>query len=491
MSRTAVAVAGLVCVLTASRLGAQDSVAVDSTAAVTVAAAAAERDSGRFDSAAVILRRVLEQQPANGEAVRMLAQTLYWLKDTAAARVLYERGIAEHPEDWTMRLDYAQMLVENRRDARALELLPPLHGVPEARARAATLLGTLRYWQGDLSGAARSFKVAIDADSASAGAIRQLAEIRAVAAPWIAVGASGKHDDQPLDGFGGEVEGGWYADPSLALSARVRPMYFTYNNTESATIVAADAGFSHYSFAARLETRLSAGAASKMGDESWTEWIARGSMKLRFKGPVYIEARGERGPYLATLSSLEQLVTSAAGAVALGVEHPRGWLGETAFRVERFEDDNTVRSVHAWLLAPVYRNEESSVSVGYAFGFQDADESRFAGQYVPYYTPGNIVSHSAVGSMRIRVSPKANMTIRGSHAVFAREDAPVVPFTPGAGQPGNLTFDRRRFTPWDAHISLDGAVTRSLTLSASVDAMKTAFYQATTAGVRATYRFLP
>lgn len=487
MSRTALAAARLVCLLAASRLGAQDSVTVDSAAAITVAAAAAERDSGRFDSAARILRQVLEQQPANGEAVRMLAQTLYWMKDTAGARVLYERGIATHPEDWTMRLDYAQMLIENRRDARALELLPPLHDVPEARARAATLLGTLRYWQGDLAGAARSFKVAIAADSTSAAAIRQLAEIRAVAAPWIAAGATGMHDDQPLDRFGGEAEAGWYVDPSLALSARVTPMYFSHDETESATVVAADAGFSHYAHAARLTTRLAAGAVTRMGDRSWTEWIARGSAKFRFPGSAYIEARGQRGPYLATNASITQLVTSAAGAVALGVEHPRGWLGETGFQFERFDDDNTVRGAYAWMLAPVFRNEEASVSLGYAFGFQDADSSRFFVQYIPYYTPENIVSHSAVGSMRIRVSPHANLTIRGSHAIYAREDAPVLT---GISSPFNIAFQQRRFTPWDAHVSLDGAVSRSLTLSATVDAMKTAFYQATTAGVRATYRFV-
>ena len=387
-----------------------------------------------------------------------------------------------------MRLDYAQMLVENRRDKRALELLHPLHGVPEARARAATLLGTLHYWQVDLSGAARSFKTALEADSNSEAAIRQLAEIRAVAAPWIAAGATGMHDDQPLDRFDGELEAGFYADPSLALSARVRPMYFSYADTESATIVAADAGISHYAHAARLTTRLAAGAATRTGDRSWTEWIARGSLRFRLPGPVYIEARGERGPYLATVSSLSQVVTSAAGAVALGIEHPRGWLGETGYRVESFDDDNTVRSAYAWMLAPVFRNEEASVSFGYAFGFQDADESRFFVQYIPYYTPANIVSHSAVGSMRIRVSPAASLSIRGSHAVYAREDAPVLL---GISGPFVLAFERRRFTPWDAHISLDGAVTRALTLSATVDAMKTAFYQATTAGVRATYRFIP
>lgn len=487
MSRTALAAAGLVCLL-ASRVGAQDSVTVDSTAAITVEAAAAERDSGRFDSAARILRQVLEREPANGDAMRMLAQTLYWMKDTAAARVLYERGIAEHPEDWTMRLDYAQMLIENRRDARALELLPPLHDLPEARARAATLLGTLRYWQGDLAGAARSFRIAIGADSTSVSAIRQLAEIRAVAAPWLAAGAAGMHDDQPLDQFGAELEAGWFVDPSLALSARVTPMYFSYDETESATVIGADAGFSHYSHAARLETRLAAGAASKTGDQSWTEWIARGSMKLRLPGSFYVAARGERGPYLATVASLQQSVTSAAGGVALGIEHPRGWLGETGFRAERFDDGNQVRSAYAWILAPVFRNDEASVSVGYAFGFQDADSSRFYVQYVPYYTPENIMSHSAAGSMRIRVSPNANLTIRGSHAVYAREDAPVLM---GISGPFTVAFQRRRFTPWDAHVSLDGAVNQSWTLSATVDAMKTAFYQATTAGVRATYRFVP
>ena len=488
MSRTVVLIAGLACFVSASRLEAQDSVVVDSAARISVEVAIAERDSGRFEHAAGILRQVLEREPDNGDAGRLLAQTLYWMKDTAGARILYERGIRQHPADWSLRLDYARMLVETRRDARALELLTELQSVAEARARAATLMGTLRYWQGDFARAARSFEVGIAADPASSEAVRQLAEIRSVAAPWISAGAAGLHDDQPLDRLGGELEAGWFANPATALSARVRPMYFSNDDVESATIVAADAGFSHYAHAARLETRVAAGAATRTGDQSWTEWIARGSLKLRLPASAYIEARAERGPYLATTSSLSQLVTSAAGAFALGIEHPRGWLGETGFSVERFDDHNSVRSAYVWALAPVFRNEEASVSVGYAFGFQDADESRFMVQYIPYYTPANVVSHSAVGSMRIRVSPGASLSIRGSHAVYAREDVPVLLGIPG---PITLAFQRVSFAPWDAHVSLDSAISRSWTLSANLDAMKTAFYQATTAGVRATYRFLP
>jgi hypothetical protein len=47
-----------------------------------------------------------------GEPARLLAQTLYWLKDIVGARAVYETALRRHPEDSTLRLQYGRMLAE-------------------------------------------------------------------------------------------------------------------------------------------------------------------------------------------------------------------------------------------------------------------------------------------------------------------------------------------------------------------------------------------
>jgi len=69
-----------------------------------IAQAQGLRDSGNFSAAADLLRVQLAQNPDNGEVARLLAQTLYWLKDLSGARAAYETALLRHPEDTTLRL---------------------------------------------------------------------------------------------------------------------------------------------------------------------------------------------------------------------------------------------------------------------------------------------------------------------------------------------------------------------------------------------------
>lgn len=491
MSRTVFLLAFLSCSVTAAHARGQDSAGIAAVVPPTVESATARRDQGDFAAAAAMLRDVLSREPDNGDALRALAQILYWVKDVAGAATLYEEGMRRHPEDTSLQLDYATMLVETRSDRRAMEVLQPLLGISDRRARAATLAGTLRYWQGDLTGAASSFRAALRYDSTVVDARRQLDEIRLVSAPWTTLRSNFLHDDQPVDRFGGEAEAGVFLNPLLTFAVRVNPLHFRFDESRSATAISVDAGFAHYAPAARLETRAFAGFVNRSYGGSWTEWTGRGSVKLRLPLNLFGEVRGERVPYLATLASLTDSIMSENGTAAVGLSSPGGWKGEAGYRLERFPDANTVRSAFAWLLAPVARDEESIFSIGYALGTQDSDETRFDGRYDPYYTPGNVMSHSAIASMAIRASARTTITGHGAYAFKAWEDAPVVSLLPGVGNGRRIEFVRRGFNPWDAHVTVSTALTDGLSVTASVDGMKTAYYQATTGGVGLTYRFLP
>ena len=466
--------------------------AQDSTAVPTVADAIAARDTGNLEGAAALLRRVLEREPGNGEATRHLAQLLYWLKDVAGATALYERGVRELPEDFSLQLDYARMLVETRSDKRAVEILTPLTARPETAARSWALLGTIEYWSGDFTAAAQNFRRALDADPSLDEARKPLDEIRTVSAPWTSLRVGGLHDDQPLDRLDGEVEAGAFLTPALRLVARGRFASFSTDEPGSPRISSADAGLTYSSGATPVEASFSAGAVFRSFAETGSDWIARASARVRFLPFASVEARADRTPYFATVASLSDsvMVNSVSGIFA--VDHPRGWLGEAAYRVEQFNDDNSVRTAYAWMLAPIAREEKVRVSIGYGVSYQDADETRFGFRYDPYFTPENILAHSAIGSLTLMPKNGTNIVLRGGYGVNAREDVPPQPNSPGASSFATLaTFTRRQFNPWDAHMSLNTSLSDAFTLAAGVDAMKTAFYQATSATVSLTYRFLP
>jgi tetratricopeptide (TPR) repeat protein len=487
-----------------TEVGAQDSV----VAVNPVAQAVALRDSGKFETAAILLREVLNREPDNGDAARLLAQTLYWMKDVKSATEIYEAAIARHPADTAVRLDYAQMLVETRSDLRAMEILRPFLDTPATapRARALALAGTTLYWQGDLTGAASRFRSALDADPSNADASRQLGEIRAISAPWTAIRSNGLTDDQPLDHVRAEIEAGGFINPLLSTFLRVRPMSFKSSDSTSANIIAAEAGISHYAPAAHLETRFTAGMVHRTDDD---DWIASGSLRLRLPRHFSIEGRAERAPYLHTIASLEQPIMPWAGRIAVALNHPAGWLGEAALRIETFPDENTVTSSYVWGLAPIVRAAAVTASIGYSFAMQDSKDTRLTlltnlppvldpavtylliSRYEPYYTPEGIISHSALASIALRPSSRTTVTARGGYGFSAREDAPQ--FRVVNSNPATVVFEfvERDFNPWDAHLGLVTLLSENVTLSATVERFKTAFYTATSAGLSVSYRFLP
>lgn len=462
------------------------------------------RDNGHFVEAVKLLDHHLQQNPDDTEAARLRAQTLYWMKDFERARSSYAAALERHPANERLRVEYARMLSEtgDRRAAKAL--LQPLRRRGQASADADTLLGTIFYWEGDLTGAKQLFLEALRKDPSQREAARQLHEIQLMSSPWLRVTPTIWHDDQPLDRSGVALEAGWFLSPLLSLSIRSQPE--RYSTGVAQTFWTNEVEVSHFAPAARLETLLAAGAFRRPGEQTDVDWTGRAALGFRALGGLTVRGRLERAVYLYTLSSLETPVMTQTAIGMVQWSRPAGWLGEAAVQRQRFPDANVVRSVYGWLLAPMARGANGHILAGYAVAVADAHDDRFvlarpqqpfaptdprfdfAGVYRPYYTPARVVTHSVITALTAGKTTGPVLRAGGSYGLRAREDATV--FQP-VGDQVTATIRRRSYTPWTVRGSLEIPATRSFVLQLAGESSRTAFYRWSTASFQVVYRFLP
>jgi len=460
-----------------------------------VAQAQRFRDTGNFAAAADLLRNQLAQKPDNGEIARLLAQTLYWLKDIPAARAVYEKALVQHPEDTTLRLQYGRMLAETGERERARELLKPLLSVSATKAEAETLLGELSYWDGDLSTARRQFETALLADPKQEEAKSKLAEIVAGTAPWIRVSSVGWHDNQPLDRLVLGLESGWFVTPLTKLTASAQPTEYWTDSSHGVAV--AEVALSNYKPAARLETELALGAVRHVvGVSSW-DWTGRGRVGFRLPKHLTVSARLERAPYFATRASLD---TSVMVQTMAGVLHwsddARGWLGEAAYQRQRYPDNNAIRTSYGWLLAPLIHRTGVEVQAGYSLAASNADALRYVlaqpnqtfnlvGEYAPYYTPSHLVTHSALAGFTLGNAKRSQFRFDASYGFRSTDDAPFFSVSGGKAVLGTFL---RKSSPWDLRTSIKLPLRPGLTLEPTAEVGRTIFYSWATAGLQVTYR---
>jgi hypothetical protein len=477
----------------------------------TVAEARRLRDAGDYAAASALLGPYVASHPEDDGTARMAALMAYWAKDVTTARATYETAMARHANGIDLRVEFTRFLMDvgDTRRARAV-ITPVVETAPRflpGTRQAVTLLGTLDYWAGDFTRARRHFVEALRLDSADATARRQLREIDAASASWVSASGSGWHDDQPLDRATVDVEGGWFASPVTPLGVRIASSRFSHDGA-SETVSRAEATFRTFLPAARLDVSATGGVLSRTFDES-SDWTASASLGVRLPGNVVLEGSFERAPYLNTVGSLATAVTTRSIAGTVRWRARNGWMADATVRREAFDDDNSMMSAYAWLLAPVVRRSGGELQLGYSFAAQAAEHSRFVprpedvnfppgnppstvrGIYTPYYTPRDLRVHSLLLATALRPTPRWSLTANGSYGVHVRDDAPVLVVIPN---PPNASIVRayypREFTPWNARAALEGAATDAVRLALTAEHGKGAYYSFSTVGVRLTYTFI-
>jgi tetratricopeptide (TPR) repeat protein len=473
---------------------------------LSIAEAERFRNERRFADAVQLLESILGADPANPTALRLLAQTLYWLHENSRARQLYERGLEQHPDDLRLRLDYGRMLLETGERRRARALLTPLLQRADAAGEASALLGLLAYWEGDLTSARRLMRDAVQAGVTEFELERHLRDLRLLGSPWISIAPTVFHDDQPLSRAGGRAEGGWFLTPLVPI--RVRGGWQRHRATDDdvgVAVQAVDMQIRAYLPRTRLDLE-GAGGIVQRGASLGSQWTGRMSAGLRIGSGLSVGIRTARDAYLQTVASLRTDVSATLTEGYLSLDHPRGWSGSAEFGRHRFYDGNNVRHAYGWLLAPIVQRDAFGVQIGYSGGSGDSDDLRFVlppddaaqllatgsgedlGRYDPYHTPMNQQTHAWLSAVRVS-SARATVRMSSSVAIHAEEDRPFF-FLTTAGLP-ERGVSRLEFTPWSVRMATELRINDRFTTAIEAEAGSGSFYEWTAARVQLIYRFLP
>ncbi|MDX1623126.1 MAG: tetratricopeptide repeat protein [Gemmatimonadota bacterium] len=432
-----------------------------------VAEARRLRDAGELEAAAARLRAHLGRSPGDVDARWLYAQTLYWTGDVEGARAEYLEALERRPGDTSLRLDVAGFLADTGRPREAARVLEPL----------AALGGRL-----------------------PPGVARQVEDLRIriakATAPWVAARPAAWSDDQPLDYHGVELEAGFHPARGVSAALVVEPGRYESNDVQvrQAEIVEVGGEIAIRRPEAPIEAELSGGASVRTDVED-ADPVGRAAAAVRLPREVRLTAEARRWRYLLTARSLDADLMVDTWEVALDRSAAPGWAGQAGARVDRFPDDNEIASAWAWILAPIVRRGEASLRLGYAFQFQDAEESRFTsiGVYDPYYTPEELVAHSIVAAVSGALAPGVTLAVDGAVALHAEELAPS-PSVPGPADDSLLVppddvvtvvFAERDFTPWRARARLDADLSPAVSLRLEAEHESSAFFEITrgTAGL--------
>lgn len=326
--------------------------------------------------------------------------------------------------------------------------------------------------------------------------------------PWLTTAIWGSDDDQPRTALHGRLDAGRYFGPNATLAIsfeaarltaeRVTGSPTSFSQTTTRPGLAASIGFP----AARLG--LAGEVSSLFGSPSPDRlmlWNIRPSLQLG--AGVALRARVDRDRYTATAASLDTTVLFTAYELALDRSEAPGWAGAARYRRDDYGDNNPVTTISFWVLAPLTRSATRSFRAGYAFGWQDAPESRWLprnpgggappaagpveGFYSPYYTPHDVRVHSIAADAAIAAG-SAWLTLNGAVAVHARELAPEYLLPTGAMAPV-LTFTERAFRPWQTTAAFTVPLAGATWLALSGNHQRTAFWKSVGARVSLTHTF--
>lgn len=450
-----------------------------------------ERYMANKDYAAAI--RLLEQETArtrSHEAFRLFARALYWSGNISQARRTYEEALRLFPDDGLVRIEAGRFFLETGQSALAVEILRPLEasGNPEALS----LLGTASYWEGDWDTAKVLFERVLGSHPAHGEARRQLNEILSATPSRLAFIPEFQSDNQPIRRAGG----------TMRYSAHITPLSPLTAEGGSSSVKVEDTArtVSHGFFSlrytlpgGRFGIDLSAGAIQVSSRKS-VDWMYRIGALVRFPGASTLSAHVEHRPYFETASSFATPVSLTSIKFTFDRPESSTWIAQASLQEHRYFDGNTGRTIYGWVLFPV-GGGKPLLHLGYGFSFEDTRESRFVilsgqstGQYHPYYTPINIISHNLLASLNVPVSASFRLQISGSYGLVGSEEdtRSVSQTTPGPFRPAQ-EGSRRTFHPWQLRMSMDVTPLESFRLAVEGNRHVTAYYQTSQLRLTATY----
>lgn len=319
--------------------------------------------------------------------------------------------------------------------------------------------------------------------------------------PWLTAELSAAHDNQPRDALRLRVEYGRFVLPNATLAGHATGSLWDARaaGEESAT---AEVGATGTVGWGGFGVALTGSALLGTPTDATTELPVLADAQLRFQpgADVSFRARLTRDRYTATSASLDTLVLVHGVELALDRAAAPGWAGELVARREWFDDGNPVSTAFGWLLAPLSRGTGHAVRAGYGVGWQDSDASNWVavetsrggpgpavgaqpaevpGRYDPYYTPHDVVTHTALANVALALGD-GWLVLDGAYG-YGTEIAPTL--RSNAAGTVVLQFSERSFTPYRATARWNMPLGDLTSLELRSEHSRTPFYRLTTVRV--------
>lgn len=416
--------------------------AAQQASAGSVTEAVRLRDAGNYSEAIALLKTHLRSYPDDGDAIRVLAQTQYWAKDFAGARETYERAVKLHPEDTTLRRQYAQFLNETRVQRGWVKVEPAFHhddqpiDRSELYAEAGWFLNPALSLALNLSG--KRFQLSDTASRSASSASIALSHVEA--SSGASFGISGGVLTRSF-ASGSEWIGSASASARLSPALRLRGIlerqgyFYTEGSLSTAVMTNASKVF--------------------LSLQSERNFLGEASAQL-------LQFHDDNATTTAYLWLLAPVMKSASHSVHVGYSGAYQNTSELRFALE--QPGQTA----------------NPGSAGY----------NFAGRYSPYYTPLDLQTHSIIGAFAGGLDGSVIFRLSGGYAVIGSESGPQ--FVPVAltGPPRTvvrLTTASRDTHPWNARATIE--VNGKSPLLIGVETARTAFYSSAGAFAAWTLKF--
>lgn len=448
------------------------------------------RNQKRFGEAAQVLGNFEKKYPGNLWVEQLYAQTLFWMKDYRRAERIYRRAIGFHPNDLTLKYDYAVMLyAENRLNDAKNQLQNYLRLKPDD-AKVQAFLGKILYYQGNVHQAEKHLKEAVRLHPGDQKTEQLYREVYRIVQPQLTVKADFMSDDQPMQALGATLRFGWFV--SNGLDFDLSGNAFNYSQIANPGLITrAEIGNRFHFPKAKMELRLS-GAWFYANSTQTQDWGGSANLKKKFGKYFGVTLDARRTNYSYTTASVnDNLLMMDQYSLDFTLGKSNGWNGMAGGRYQFFSDDNYVNAFYLWFLSKPLDISGLKLSFGYAFNYMDSKEDRFVpkttmnanidttqtiqveGIYVPYYTPHNQYANSVLVNFNYHFSPYAAIYGHASIGVYSQTKAP-----------GYVLYDfqyiksfsYQSYTPLDLGLSFHTDISRKVSLSLSYNYLQTYYY---------------
>jgi hypothetical protein len=455
-------------------------------------------EKGKYIQSEYLLRQYYKNHPGDLNTQWIYAQSLYYSKKFKDAQKVYEDAIAWHPENYTLRLDYAQKLVEIGEIQKAEPILK-LYLAYDSLATGALLpLAKIEYWKGNFQKSLTTLDKILKLNPNDAKAKELKTKVVLASSPWVNISTSLASDDQPVKQFSPSIELGRNFNRFKNLSAKLEaPFFFKSSERYTAQMITVSNVVNF--FQKGIEIRTGAGFAHLTDNR--ISVLAKIFLKKRLNKDLSVSFKAEHIPYLYNRENMDNSLMFIHYYVETELNRLKNWQFNANLDVNHFySDNNLIYNLGAWILSPELSFSKASIRLGYGFRYSASRENRFVSQYStneieagnklsgvysPYFTPENQIIHSAILSVNYSASKNITLGVNASLPIYCTNDNPYLYLSQNAL---NNTFIVKDFTnvnyyPVDINAFVSNRLSRKMALRVEYAFMRTSYYSSHYIGV--------